>query len=65
MKTLATIALSLIAIVASLILVLSTICTFKGDIAGHKEPSYLICAVVALAVVVVTLWAIAKLNKKP
>ncbi len=65
MKPLATIALSLIAIVASLILVLSTICTFKGDIAGHKEPSYLICAVVALAVVVVTLWAIAKLNKKP
>ncbi|MGA8442615.1 MAG: hypothetical protein WB762_11055 [Candidatus Sulfotelmatobacter sp.] len=64
MKTLATIALSLIAIVASLILVLSTICTFKGDIAGHKDPSYLICAAIALAVVVVTMWAIGRLNQK-
>ncbi len=64
MKTLATIVLSLVAIVASLILVLSTICTFNGDIAGHREPWYLICAVISLAVVVVTMWAIGKLNKK-
>jgi hypothetical protein len=63
MKTLATIVLALIAIVASLTLGLSTICAFNGDPAGHKDPSYLICALIALAVVV-TMWAIGKLNKK-
>jgi hypothetical protein len=64
MKTLATISVSLIAIVASWLLVLSPICTFKGDIAGHKDPSYLICPVLALAVVVGSMWALGKLNKK-
>jgi len=64
MKTLATIALSLIAIVASLTLLLSTICAFNGDMLGHKDPSYLIFAVIALAVVAVAMSAIGKLNKK-
>jgi hypothetical protein len=64
MKTLATITLSLIAIIASLIVVLSTICAFSGGIAGHKDPSYLIFVVIALAVVAAAMSAIGKLNKK-
>jgi hypothetical protein len=64
MKTLWTILLSLVAIVASLALVLSTICAFRGDMFGHKDPVYLICAVGALAVVVAAMWAIGKLNRK-
>jgi hypothetical protein len=65
MKTLGIIVLSLIAIGASLVLVLSTICTFRGGMfTGQKDPAYLICAIVALAVVVATMWAIAKLNKR-
>ena len=63
MKTLATITLSLIAIIASLIVVLSTICAFSGGIAGHKA-SYLIFVVIALAVVAAAMSAIGKLNKK-
>jgi hypothetical protein len=65
MKTVWTILLSLVAIVASLVLALSTICAFRGNIFGHKDPVYLICSVAALAFVVAAMWAIAKLNKKP
>ena len=65
MKNVATIVLSLIAIVASLVLVLSTVCAFKGGfITGEKRPAYLICAIVALAIVVIAMWAIGRLNKK-
>ena len=65
MKTLWTVVLSLIAIGASLVFILSTICTFNGGVfSGQKDPAYLICAIVALAVVVATIWAIAKLNKR-
>jgi hypothetical protein len=63
-KTLATIALSLIAIVASLALVLSTVCAFSGDIMGFRRPAYLISVLVALAVVVAAMWVIGRLNKK-
>ena len=65
MKTLGTIVLSLIAIVASLVLVLSTVCAFNGGIInGEKRPAYVICAIVSLAVVIAAMWAIGKLNKK-
>jgi hypothetical protein len=64
MKIVWTILLSLVAIVASLVLVLSTICTFRGDMFGHKDPVYLICDIGALAVVIAAMWAIGKLNKK-
>ncbi len=65
MKTLWTVVLALIAIGASLVFILSTICTFNGGVfSGQKDPAYLICAIVALAVVVATIWAIAKLNKR-
>jgi predicted benzoate:H+ symporter BenE len=65
MKTPLTIVLSLIAIVASLALVLSTVCTFnRGLINGEKRLAYVICAVVSLSVVIAAMWAIGKLNKK-
>lgn len=66
MKTLATIALSLIAIVASLVLVLSSICAFGGGIGGtnSERGSYLLCAIIALAVVVAAMSAIVKLNRQ-
>ena len=66
MKTLATIVLSLIVIVAALVLVLSSMCAFGGGISGtHSERgSYIICAIVAFAVVVAAMSAIGKLNRK-
>jgi hypothetical protein len=64
MKTLWTILLALVAIVASLVFVLSTICTFRGDMFGHEDPVYLICDIGALALVIAAMWAIGKLNKK-
>jgi hypothetical protein len=64
MKTLATIVLSLIAILASLVFILSSICAFGGDFTGHRSSSYSISAVVALSVVVGAMWANGGLNKK-
>ena len=66
MKTLATIAPSLIAIAASLFLVLSSMFAFGGGISGtnSERGSYLICAVIALAVAMAAMSAIAKLNRK-
>jgi hypothetical protein len=57
MKTLGTVVLALLAIMASLVLVLSSICAFGG------APG--IWALLALAVVVAAIWGIAKLNRKP
>ena len=65
MKTLATIVLSLIAIVASLVLVLSTICAFTGGFSGSRDnSSYVVCALVSLVVVVVAMSTINRLNRK-
>jgi hypothetical protein len=65
MKTLGTIVLSLIAIMASLVLVLSAICAFSGDpINGAQRSDYLIWVIASLAVVAAAMWAIGKLNKK-
>ncbi|HLW86601.1 MAG TPA: hypothetical protein VKR60_15395 [Candidatus Sulfotelmatobacter sp.] len=64
MKTLATIVLSLIAIVASLALIISGTCALNGDITGHQDASYVIYAIVSLAVVVAAMWANRKLDRK-
>ncbi len=65
MKTLATIVLSLIAIVASLVLVLSTTCAFTGGFSGSRDrSSYIVCAAVSLVVVVVTMSSINRLNRE-
>jgi hypothetical protein len=65
-KALRTTFLSLVAIVASLILVLSTLCAYGGGLNGTADRgSYVLCALVALAFVVAAIWAIAKLNKEP
>jgi len=65
-KTLRTIFLSLVAIVASLVLVLSTLCAYGGGLNGTNDHgSYVLCAIVSLAFVVAAMWAIARLNKKP
>jgi hypothetical protein len=66
MKTLATIGLSLVAIVASLVLVLSAVCAFYGGgLSGTSDRgTYVLCAIVSLAFVVAAMWAIAKLNRK-
>ena len=59
MKTLQTVVLSLVAIVASLVVVLSSICAYMSP-----RSSYVICALIALAVVVAAMSAIGKLNRK-
>jgi hypothetical protein len=65
-KTLGTVFLSLVAIAASLILVLSTLCAYGGGLNGTNDRgSYVLSAIVSLAFVVAAMWAIAKLNKKP
>lgn len=67
MKALRTIFLSLVAIVASLIFVLSSLCAYGGGLNGTHDDrwSYVLCAVVSLAFVVAAIWAIATLNKEP
>jgi hypothetical protein len=65
MKTLGTIVASLVAIIASLVLVLSSICVFGGALGGGNRTPFVICALIALAVVLAAVWAIAKLNRKP
>lgn len=65
MKTLATIGLSLIAIIASLVLVLSTLCAVNGDLGGtSNRGSYILCALIALAVVAAAMWTNGKLSRK-
>ena len=64
MKTLRTIFLSLVAIVASLVLVLSTLCAYGSGLSGSDRATYVLCAIVSLAFVVAAMWAIAKLNRK-
>jgi hypothetical protein len=65
MKTLATIVLSLIAIAASLVLLLSTVCAFTGGVVrGGDRSSFVICAVVSLAVVIAAMSAINYLKPK-
>ena len=65
MKTLGTIGLSLVAIGASLVLVLSTVCAFnRGFLNSSDRSSYVFCAIIAFAIVVAAVWAIAKLNRK-
>jgi mannitol-specific phosphotransferase system IIBC component len=65
MKTLATVVLSLIAIAASLVLLLSTVCAFTGGVvSGGDRSSFVICAVVSLAVVIAAMSAINHLNRK-
>ena len=66
MKTLRIIFLSVVAIVASLVFVLSTLCAYGGGLGGTNDRgSYVLCAMVSLAFVVAAMWAIANLNKKP
>jgi hypothetical protein len=65
MKTLATIVLSLVAIVASLVLVLSTVCAFTGGISGSSDrSSYELWAVFSFAVVAAAMWTIRRLNRR-
>lgn len=66
MKTLATIILSFIAIIAALVFVLASLCAVNGGYSGQKwQASNVICAVIALAVVVVSMWAIRQINRRP
>jgi len=65
MKTLATIALSLVAIVASLVLVLSAVCAFNGGLLGSSDrSSWVFCAIIAFAIVVAAMTAISRLNRR-
>jgi hypothetical protein len=66
MKTLRAIFLSRVAIVASLVLVLSTLCAYGSGLNGTNDRgSYVLCAMVSLAFAVAAIWEIAKLNKEP
>jgi len=65
-KALRTIFLSLVAIAASLVFVLSTLCAYGGGLGGTNDRgSYVLCAMVSVAFVVAAMWAIAKMNKEP
>jgi hypothetical protein len=65
MKTLATIVLSLVAIVASLVLVLSTVCAFNGGMMGSSDrSSYVLFAIISFAIVAVAMWTISRLSRK-
>lgn len=65
MKTLATVILAFVAIIASLFFVLSSICSFTGGFTGTGDrPSYISCAIVALAVIIAAMFAISKINRK-
>ncbi len=63
MKTIRTIFLSLVAIVASLVLVLSTLCAYSES-GSSDRGTYVLCAIVSFAFVVAAMWAIVKLNRK-
>jgi hypothetical protein len=65
MKTLGTVVLALLAIMASLVLVLSSLCVFGGPVGSGDRTPFVICALLALAVVVAAILGIAKLNRKP
>ncbi len=66
MKTFATIILSFIAIIAALVFVLASLCAVSGGYSGRKwQAPNVICAFIALAVVVVSMWAIRQINRKP
>jgi hypothetical protein len=65
MKTLGTVVLALVAIMASLVLVLSSICVFGGAVGSGNRTPFVICALLALAVVVAAISGIAKLNRRP
>jgi hypothetical protein len=65
MKTLATIVLSLVAIVASLALVLSTVCAFSGGFSGSSDrSSYVLCAIISFVIVAAAMWTISRLSRK-
>jgi hypothetical protein len=63
MKILATIGLSLVAIVAALVLTFSSLCAFT-EARKYLDLS-IICGAVSLAVLAVTVWAIARLSRMP
>lgn len=67
MKTLATIALAFISVVASLCFVLSSVCAYNGGISGSRSQQkvYLLWAIFYLAVVVTAMAVIRKINRKP
>lgn len=60
MKTLLTIVLSLVAIIASLVFVASCLLVY----ASGARASYIMCAAVALAVIVAAMWTISQLKRK-
>ena len=65
MKTLATIILAFVAIIASLFFVLSSVCAFSGGFTGTGDrPPYIVCAIIALAVIIGAIFAISKINRK-
>jgi hypothetical protein len=64
MKTFATVALSLIAIAASLLLLLSTVCAFMtglNTVAGHELLAF---DVVLLIIIGAAIWTVGKLNRR-
>ena len=67
MKTLATIALSFIAVAASLCFVLSSVCAYNGGISGtpSEHRAYFFWAIFYLAIVVAAMTTISKLNRRP
>ena len=64
MKILGTIALSLVAIAASVVLLFSSMCAFNSGISSSDRLSFTLCALIALAVIAAAIWGNARLNRK-
>jgi hypothetical protein len=66
MNALATIFFSLIAILASLVFVVSSLCAFSSSVGTAEDRHFFLqCAVVALLVAIAAQWKIIVLNRKP
>ena len=67
MKTLATVVLAVISVIASLCFVISGLCAYTGGINGlsGRQPLYFAWAVFYLAIVIAAMTAIKRLNRKP
>lgn len=64
MKTLATIALGFVVLIASLICLLSSICAVSGGSTGTGRAGFAVTAVVSLGVAIGAVTLTAKLNRK-
>jgi hypothetical protein len=64
MKAIATVALVLVVIAASLVCLMSSMCAVSGGISGGSKTGFAVCALVALGVAVGGSMLIGKINRR-